>query len=128
MGHVAISDGGGGTVEATGSKVQRGKIEGRHWDYCVKIPELAYAVTGAPVDPQPLPFLLKLENPNMTGTIVRKVQRALKDLGYDPGVIDGAYGPHTVAAVIAFQSAKRLVADGVVGPLTAAKLGVDWPE
>jgi hypothetical protein len=116
-GHVAITDGAGGTVEAAGVNVGvvRGVIEGRDWNYCVKIPELAYSVTGDPVEPQPLPFLLKLENPNMTGLIVRKVQRALKDLNYNPGVIDGAYGPHTVAAVVAFQSAKGLVADGVVG-------------
>jgi peptidoglycan hydrolase-like protein with peptidoglycan-binding domain len=29
--------------------------------------------------------------------------------------------------VIAFQAASRLVADGIVGPKTAARLGVDRP-
>ncbi|MBL0175177.1 MAG: peptidoglycan-binding protein [Ignavibacteria bacterium] len=40
---------------------------------------------------------------------------------------DVVHGPHTVAAVCAFQKLNRLVADGVVGPQTAKKLGVEWP-
>ena len=49
------------------------------------------------------------------------------DKGVDPGKIDGEYGPHTVAAVEAFQAMNRLVADGICGPLTAKKLGIEWP-
>lgn len=129
MGHVAISNGKGGTVEAagTGLGVKRGKIEGRLWHCWVKIPELTYSSSGAVITPKPLPFLLTLEEPNMSGPIVEKVQRALKERGFNPGEIDGLYGPHTVAAVYAFQKVSRLVADGIVGPLTAKKLGVEWP-
>ena len=129
MGHVAISDGNGGTVEAagTGLGVRRGKIEGRLWHHWVKIPELTYSSSNIIVAPKPLPFLLTLEDPNMSGSIVKSVQRALKELGFNPGLIDGLYGPHVVAAVYAFQKTNRLVADGVVGPLTAKKLGIEWP-
>jgi len=129
MGHVAISDGTGGTVEAagTGLGVRRGKIEGRLWHFWVKVPGLTYSSTGAVVTPKKLPFLLTLEHPNIEGDIVENIQKALKEKGFDPGEIDCAYGPHTVTAVYAFQKANRLVADGIVGPLTAKKLGVTWP-
>lgn len=129
MGHIAISDGNGGTVEAagTGLGVRRGKVEGRQWHFYALIPEVVYSTTDAVVESKPLPYILTLEDPNISGVLVKNVQRALKDAGYNPGKIDGAYGPHTVAAVYAFQKNNRLVADGVVGPLTAKKLGVVWP-
>jgi peptidoglycan hydrolase-like protein with peptidoglycan-binding domain len=60
----------------------------------------------------------------MTGDPVRLIQQALKSAGCDPGVIDGEFGPHTHAAVVAFQLLHALVPDGEVGPKTAAELGV----
>lgn len=56
------------------------------------------------------------------GNDVRAVQEALKLLGYDPGPIDGIFGPRTDAAVRAFQRAKGLGVDGIVGPKTRAAL------
>lgn len=50
------------------------------------------------------------------------VQKALKDAGFDPGPIDGIWGPRTRAAVVAFQRARGLIADGIVGPQTRAAL------
>jgi hypothetical protein len=50
------------------------------------------------------------------------VQSALTDLGYDPGAVDGAWGPKTQAAVIQFQKDKGLSQDGIVGPNTRAAL------
>ncbi len=47
-----------------------------------------------------------------------KVQTALKNAGYYPGKIDGKVGPGTKSAVIAFQRAQGLTADGVVGRRT----------
>jgi len=60
------------------------------------------------------------------GEDAKAVQRALKAAGYDPGDIDGIYGLKTLAAVLAFQRAKKLTADGVVGEKTAAALGGAW--
>jgi len=53
---------------------------------------------------------------------VMKIQRDLKNAGYDPGPIDGKMGPKTKAAVEAFQKDNSLKVDGVVGPQTWAKL------
>lgn len=130
MGHIAISDGNGGTVEAAGIGlgVRRDKVEARLWHFCALVPEVTYISTAAVITAKPLPYLLTLEEPNISGPLVRNVQRALKKAGFDPGKIDGEYGPHTVSAVYAFQKFNRLVADGVVGPLTAKKLGVEWPK
>lgn len=49
---------------------------------------------------------------------VRELQEALKELGHDPGPIDGIFGERTEAAVKAFQKAARIAVDGVVGPQT----------
>lgn len=46
---------------------------------------------------------------------VLDLQRRLKALGFDPGRIDGVNGKETKRAVIAFQDAFGLVADGIVG-------------
>lgn len=129
MGHIALSDGRGGTIEAagTGLGVRAGKVEGREWHCFAQIPGVRYTGTGYVPRPKPLPRLLTLQTPNLEGPLVTAVQRALKAAGFDPGVIDGAFGPHTVAAVTAFQRTHKLVADGSVGPATARKLGVDWP-
>ena len=60
----------------------------------------------------------------MRGDKVVEIQTRVKASGYDPGRLDGVFGKQTAAAVHSFQLAKGLVADGEVGPLTAAALGV----
>ena len=54
---------------------------------------------------------------------VKSYQTALKSAGFDPGPIDGIRGAKTIAAVKAFQKAKGLVVDGIVGPKTTAAFG-----
>ena len=58
----------------------------------------------------------------MTGDDVKAVQSRLFQLGYDPGAIDGKYGPLTVAAVSAFQVKAGVQNDGIVGSITRSKL------
>src|SRR3954469_2781678 len=53
---------------------------------------------------------------------VRTLQRALRRLGWQPGPVDGLYGPRTEAAVTRFQSATRIGVDGIVGPQTRGSL------
>jgi peptidoglycan hydrolase-like protein with peptidoglycan-binding domain/DNA invertase Pin-like site-specific DNA recombinase len=55
-------------------------------------------------------------------TPVRVVQRTLRGLGWQPGPVDGLYGPRTKAAVTRFQVAARIGADGIVGPRTRRAL------
>lgn len=55
-------------------------------------------------------------------TETRKIQKALKKAGYNPGSLDGQFGPKTVYAVTKFQQSKGLTADGIVGKRTYAKL------
>jgi peptidoglycan hydrolase-like protein with peptidoglycan-binding domain len=57
-----------------------------------------------------------------SGASVKTLQQALANAGFSPGSVDGQFGPKTAAAVKSFQSAKGLVADGIVGPKTWAKL------
>ena len=58
------------------------------------------------------------------GTEVKNLQRKLKELGFNPGAIDGDFGPGAQAAVLAFQKSKGLLADGVAGPGTLNALGL----
>jgi peptidoglycan L-alanyl-D-glutamate endopeptidase CwlK len=59
----------------------------------------------------------------MSGPDVTDLQTRLRDCGFPPGAIDGVFGPGTEAAVLAFQSSKGLLADGIVGERTALALG-----
>src|SRR4029078_1056849 len=49
---------------------------------------------------------------------VRDLQEALKTLGYNPGPIDGVFGATTESAVKAFQQARGITVDGIVGNVT----------
>jgi len=60
--------------------------------------------------------------PGDSGSQVVLLQQALTSLGYSAGSADGTYGPSTTAAVTAFQTAKGLTADGVLGPQTLVAL------
>lgn len=56
------------------------------------------------------------------GEDVRRLQELLKQAEFDPGPIDGDFGPKTLSAVLAFQRSTGLDPDGAVGPLTIAAL------
>jgi murein DD-endopeptidase MepM/ murein hydrolase activator NlpD len=58
----------------------------------------------------------------MRGWDVAAVQFLLARAGFPSGTFDGAAGPHFAAALLRFQSSAGLVADGVAGPATLARL------
>lgn len=56
------------------------------------------------------------------GEMVKYLQRALAEAGYDVGKIDGIFGSETLSAVRAFQSDHNLTPDGKAGKLTWAAI------
>jgi putative chitinase len=58
------------------------------------------------------------------GPEVEQLQRALAAAGFDPGGVDGSFGPATSTALIAFQTQHGLRPDGSVDPVTAAALNL----
>ena len=52
------------------------------------------------------------------GEAVSRLQQGLYQLGYDPGTVDGIFGPNTERAVKEFQTNNGLDVDGIVGPRT----------
>jgi muramidase (phage lysozyme) len=57
----------------------------------------------------------------------RAVQLLLKNLGFDPGPIDGFWGPLTSAAVLLFQRRSGLPETGVLDATTLGKLQTNGP-
>ena len=61
------------------------------------------------------------------GEAVARLQEALASAGFDPGSLDGRFGSSTEAAVREFQISRNLTADGIVGDVTWAALGMTGP-
>jgi len=123
MGHIALCDGKGGTVEAKGRRygVLADTVHGRTWHTGVLIPEIKYDPSGTTLKVEPPDIVY---GPGAKGEIIFKIQRALVARGFDPGEIDGDYETNTQAAVADFQRAVGLVVDGTVGPETSEALGI----
>lgn len=57
-------------------------------------------------------------------TLIKPIQQALVNHGYDTGGVDGIAGDKTYTAVMDFQEDNGLSADGMVGTSTQQKLGI----
>lgn len=91
--------------------------------------------TAAPSDPTPAPTATPIPVPaafdtkvtlrkGQTSDNVKKLQEALKILGYFPAntAVTNYFGTTTYNAVVAFQRASKLGADGIAGPKTLTAL------
>ncbi len=126
MGHIAVSDGKGGTVEAMGKKfgVRRGSASKRGWDTGVLVPGFTYSEAAEGLHLTEPKIIYAMGRPGMNKEVVTRIQQALQTAGISPGVVDGEFGPNTTAAVAAFQGVKGLIMDGRVGPQTARALKI----
>ena len=65
---------------------------------------------------------LSLTQPLMRGDDVASLQNRLVDMGFDPGRVDGIFGPRTETAVRDFQKSVGVVVDGICGAGTVIAL------
>lgn len=75
-----------------------------------------------PVEPVEKQWPPRMIDKSMEGSDVAAAQALLKARGYYSGEISGKFDDATEAAAEAFQMAKGLAVDGVIGPRTWAKL------
>lgn len=140
QGHIGVYVGGGLVVECTpiwedGVQVtvllnkgwQQGN--GRYWTSHGKLPWISYEEEKPEVKPEEKPVEKKgLELPMLSngskGYSVKALQILLIGYGFSCGSYgaDGDFGGGTKAAVVAFQKANKLDADGIVGDKTWARL------
>lgn len=129
-GHVAVSLGDGRTIEALGEKWGVGifsATSNRTFTHGGLVPGLTYGGNrvppsqGQPSTPPPTTTRPTLKR-GSSGSEVRFLQLRLKELGHDPGTVDGIFGSRTEQAVKDFQAYRGLTADGIVGRLTWAAL------
>ena len=60
------------------------------------------------------------------GEDVERLQRTLRDAGFDVGEVDGKFGPRTESALKAYQQANGLRADGRAGEDTFGAMGLEY--
>lgn len=140
MSHTGVYVGNGWAVEARAAKygVVKTLVKDRTWTHWAALPKvLAWEMvnsTTPPKETQETPVeaqkpaaktgvitMNTLRN-GSKGTQVKVLQWLLNLKGYDAGTVDGDFGKNTEAAVKAFQKAKGLSVDGVVGKNTWIKI------
>lgn len=121
VGHIVISDGKGGTIEAHSHKdgVIRSKISGRRWNIGILVPWLTYELSlPSVVVEEPQEIIYRWKTPPMEGLKVKEIQEKLGS------VADGIFGVKTYYALKTYQNKMGLVADGEAGPKTLSALGI----
>lgn len=125
-GHIVVSDGKGGTIEAKGKKwgVVEDTLNNRRWDYGILVPGIDYSAPGTIPVTSPNYVIYRYTSPMMVAKKIGEIQQALTKAGFGTKGIDDIFGINTRNAVINFQRANGLTVDGEVGKDTAAALKV----
>lgn len=102
-----------------------GRKDGMHFEINdgvteAQVARIAEKVAGVPVS-TPAPAPAPAPAPPASNPDVRWIQERLNYWGANL-VVDGVDGPKTKAAVVVFQKAQSIAADGIVGPVTRGKL------
>ena len=126
IGHIVVSDGQGGSVEAHSSArgVVADRLSGRRWDLGILVPGIRYFRAETLPRLEVPAGILRLTTPLMRGERIRKLQQRLEALKLATGTADGVFGPQTATAVRTFQARAGLLADGEVGAATWSELGL----
>jgi N-acetylmuramoyl-L-alanine amidase len=127
IGHIVVSDGSGGTVEAHGREdgIINSVVDGRRWDMGILVPGVKYHTNTIASYTPPKFVIYRFTTPNMVSPEIGKIQAALNNRGFDTGGIDSIFGELTYHAVKLFQNSAGLNPDGEVSALTAAALNLD---
>jgi len=125
-GHVVISDGEGGTIEAMSKNtgVVKHHLTERRWDAGILPPGIEFYMEEKKVELVFDTELYRVTEPMMRGEKIENIQKELNFRGYLPGSIDGIYGPQTASAVREFQWDNDLVPDGEAGVKTLKAMGI----
>jgi N-acetylmuramoyl-L-alanine amidase len=126
-GHVVLTDGNYGTIEAYSSKygIISYTVHNRRWDFGIILPGIDYTVKQSKTEIQPpVKTIYRFTSPMMHGDIVTAIQKAILNAGFNPGSADGWYGLKTYTAVRLYQDNHGLNPDGEVGPITAKYLKI----
>ncbi len=128
IGHIVISDGNGGTVEAHGREdgITNSVVDGRRWDMGILVPGVTYKPNPILAFRTPSIVIYRFTSPNMVSPDVGIIQAELTRRGFDTGGIDNIFGELTYNAVKQFQDSAGLNPDGEVSALTAAALDVGF--
>jgi hypothetical protein len=126
VGHIAVSDGNGGTVEAHGKTdgITNSVVDGRRWDMGILVPGVTYNSNSIMPYRPPSITIYRLMHPYMVSPDVGKIQVALSRRGFETEGVDNIFGEATFGAVKLFQDSVGLNPDGEVSALTAAALDV----
>jgi peptidoglycan hydrolase-like protein with peptidoglycan-binding domain len=82
------------------------------------------ATASADMASQPLAAVSAAHHGETRGALMRRLQERLSAAGFDPGPIDGLYGPQTRQALSQFQKAYGLDTTGELNPATRKVLGL----
>jgi cell wall-associated NlpC family hydrolase len=115
--HVGLFIGNDTVIEAKGTAYGVVTSKLSHWDEWGELTGVDYTNEGSET-------VVATLRKGDKGEDVRVLQTKLLALGYGlpKNGADGSYGAETTAAVMAFQTDKGLVADGICGPITQAVL------
>ena len=122
MAHTGIHIGSSVVVHCSGEVLQQYMSEGKWTHYAIPKGLNGDAPTP-PAPPTPTPTKPTLRK-GAQGAYVKEAQQKLINWGFSVGAkgADGIFGQATYNAVIAFQRANSLSADGIIGKNTWAKL------